>query len=148
LGWASFSARLVSIRRPLFGIDVVDFNLEKARSMGAVAAFNSTRDDVVKEIMARTDGKGVDITFLAFGNDACVRQAAEITRPGGTISEIAIMGKDVKASFDLIQVKELHVDGSNMYVRSDYEAVLAEIAAGHMKPSGIYYKTLPHYPVR
>lgn len=127
----------------LFGIDVIDFNLEKARSMGAVAAFNSTRDDVVKEIMERTEGKGVDITFLAFGNDACVRQAAEITRPGGTISEIAIMGKDIKASFDLIQVKELHVDGSNMYVRSDYEAVLAEIAAGNMKPSGFITKRFP-----
>lgn len=129
--------------KALFGIDVVDFNLDKARSMGADDAFNSIHDDVVKEIMDRTDGHGVDVTFLAFGNDICVRQAAQITRPGGTISEIAIMNKDVKASFDLIQVKELHVDGSNMYVRSDYETVLSEIAAGRMKPSGFITKRFP-----
>lgn len=127
----------------LIGIDVVDFNLEKALTMGAHYGFNSLQNNVAQKIWELTEGRGVDVTFLAFGNDACVRQAAEITRRAGVISEIAIMNKEVKASFDLIQVKELHVDGSNMYVRDDYEAVLAHIADGSMKPEGFVTKRFP-----
>lgn len=125
------------------GIDVVDFNLEKASEMGADVTFNSMTDKVVDELMALTDGKGVDITFLAFGNAACVKQAAEITKAGGTIAEIAVMGNDVAAPFGLIQVKELKMIGSNMYTRKDYKAVINGIAAGKIKLDGFVTKRFP-----
>ena len=68
-----------------------------------------SHDAVTEKVMKLTKGKGVDITFLAFGNKACMRQAAEITKNGGIISEIAVMDNEVPAPFGLIQVKELHV---------------------------------------
>ena len=127
----------------IIGIDVVDFNLEKAKEMGADVTFNSLRDDVVRAVLDRTGGEGVDMTFLTFGNAASVKQAAEITKPGGTIAEIAVMGNDVAAPFGLIQVKELHVAGSNRYTAKDVKAVINGIAAGKIKLDGFVTKRFP-----
>ena len=127
----------------IIGIDVVDFNLAKAKEMGADVTLNSMHDAVVDEVMKLTDGKGVDITFLAFGNTSCMRQAAEITKNGGIISEIAVMDNGVPAPFGLIQVKELHVVGSNMYTRKDFKAVINGISSGKIKLNGFISKCFP-----
>ena len=99
--------------KKIIAIDVVDFNLEKAKEMGADLVLNSMKDPVLDRVLEETDGYGVDMTFLAFGNAPCVQQAAEITKRGGIISEIAIMA-NVQAPFDLIQIKDLKLCGSNM----------------------------------
>jgi len=127
----------------IIGIDVVEFNLEKAKEMGADITLNSMHDAVTEKVMKLTKGKGVDITFLAFGNKACMRQAAEITKNGGIISEIAVMDNEVPAPFGLIQVKELHVAGSNMYTRKDFKAVINGISNGKIKLDGFVSKRFP-----
>jgi L-iditol 2-dehydrogenase len=129
--------------KKIIGIDVVDFNLEKAREMGADVTFNSLNDQVTEEIMKLTDGQGVDIAFLAFGNAACVKQAAEITKRGGIIAEIAVMGNDVVAPFNMIQVKELQMIGSNMFTAKDFKAVINGIANGKIKLEGFVTKRFP-----
>lgn len=106
-------------------VDVVDFNLEKARELGAVDTINSAREDAEARIMELTQGEGADITFLAFGNQPTVELAAKITRGGGRISEVAVIPKGVTFPLDQLQVKALELVGSNMYVREDFQ-VLAD----------------------
>lgn len=124
-------------------IDVADFNLEKARQMGCLATFNSLKEDVAQKVMELTDGIGVDITFLAFGNAPTVRQACEITRRGGIVSEIAVIPSGTVMPFDLLQIKELTLVGSNMYVSEDFEVVCRAIEEGKMDLSKFITKNYP-----
>lgn len=129
--------------KKVIAIDVVDFNLKKAAEMGADLTLNSERDAVLEAVHEQTNGQGVDVTFLAFGNVACMKQAADITKPGGIIAEIANMDNTVSAPFKDIQIKELHVCGSNMYTAEDFETVVSGINAGDIKLDGFITKRFP-----
>lgn len=124
-------------------IDVVEFNLEKAKEMGAEHVINSAKEDVLAKVMELTDGQGADITFLAFGNAATVKQAAQVTTRGGIVSEIAVMPDGVAFPYPDLQIKELTLVGSNMYVREDYEVVCQAIGDGKMDLSKFITKTYP-----
>lgn len=129
--------------RQIIGIDVVKFNLEKAAEMGADLTLNSQSPMVVDEVMEATGGQGVDITFLAFGNAACMKLAADITKRGGTIAEIAVMNNSVAAPFSDIQIKELSVCGSNMYTAEDFRAVIHGVDSGKIRLDGFITRRFP-----
>lgn len=129
--------------RKIIGIDVVDFNLQKALQMGADLTLNSNDPEIVDEILDQTHGRGVDITFVAFGNAPCMKLAAQITKRGGTIAEIAVMDDSVAAPFSQIQIKELKVCGSNMYTAEDFQAVIHRIDTGEITLDGFITKRYP-----
>ena len=129
--------------RKIIGIDVVDFNLQKALQMGADLTLNSNDPEIVDEILDQTHGRGVDITFVAFGNAPCMKLAAQITKRGGTIAEIAVMDDSVAAPFSQIQIKELKVCGSNMYTAEDFQAVIHGIDTGEITLDGFITKRYP-----
>lgn len=110
--------------------DVVDYNLEVAKQMGCPYVLNSKKENLEQRIDEITDGQGVDITFLAFGNGQVVEHAARCTKRGGIVSEIALMPNGESAPYALIQGKEISVVGSNMYTYEDYVAVMDGIAKG------------------
>ena len=123
--------------------DVVDYNLDVAKSMGADYAFNTKTENLVDEVLKLTDGQGVDICFLAFGNAGVMETAALCTKRGGTISEIALMPNGTGAPFAPIQNKELNIAGSNMYVRDDYLAVASCMDKGLMDTSRMITQRYP-----
>lgn len=49
--------------------------------MGCVHTVNSRRENLYEKIMELTDGLGVDMTFLAFGDERTLTQAAK--QPAG-----------------------------------------------------------------
>lgn len=129
--------------RQIIGIDVVDFNLEQARKMGATSVINSKSKDVLAEIDRLTNGNGVDMTFMAFGNAASMDQAAAITRPYGVISEVAMMPDMTAAPMAKLQVKELHVCGSNMYTAKDFHEVINRVNCGDICLDGFVSRRFP-----
>lgn len=54
--------------KPLIALDMQDNRLEKARQFGADLIWNPGKMDVVKEIMALTDGYGCDVYIEATGH--------------------------------------------------------------------------------
>lgn len=110
--------------------DVVDYNLEVAGKMGCTHIINSQKENLEDKVMEITKGKGVDITFLAFGNGPVVEEAAMFTKRGGTISEIALIQNGERAPYGLIQNKEISLIGSNMYIYEDYQVVVDCMAKG------------------
>lgn len=124
-------------------IDVVEYNLEKAKEMGCQYVINSGKENVTERILELTDGKGADITFLAFGNEPTVKQACEVTSRGGIVSEIAVIPEGTSVPFDLIQVKELRMVGSNMYVAEDFRMVCQAISDGKIDLSKFITQTYP-----
>ena len=79
----------------VIAIDTNKFRLEKALEFGAtdvVEAHAST----VADVMAMTDGLGVDVAIEAVGYPETLRTAAALVRPGGTIANVGVHGAPVE----------------------------------------------------
>jgi L-iditol 2-dehydrogenase len=65
--------------------DLIPSRREKALSVGAEAAFDALDPNLTANILALTDGMGVDTTLLAVPSDKAFFQALDCTRRGGKI---------------------------------------------------------------
>jgi L-iditol 2-dehydrogenase len=68
--------------------------LEAARSLGATAVFQATDGRESAEILAATEGKGVDVAFEAAGENEAVETAIEAAKPGARVVLIGIPADD------------------------------------------------------
>jgi L-iditol 2-dehydrogenase len=68
--------------------------LEAARSLGATAVFQATDGRESAEILAATEGKGVDVAFEAAGENEAVETAMAAARPGARVVLIGIPAED------------------------------------------------------
>ena len=123
--------------------DISDFNLEKAREMGCTHMVNSRKEDLRAKIMELTGGEGVDMTFLAFGDEPTIRQAAEITRRGGQLIQHALMDDGIGFPYMLHQQHELDFKAYNMYQHEDFELICDAIADGRMDLSHFVTQRYP-----
>jgi len=123
--------------------DIADFNLEKARLMGCVHTVNSRRENLYEKIMELTDGLGVDMTFLAFGDEPTLTQAAKITRRGGRLIQHALMLDGIGFPYQIHQQHELDFKAYNMYQRRDFELICQALAEGRMDLSHFVTQRYP-----
>lgn len=93
--------------------------------------------------IACSHSEGVDIIFLAFGNAPVVESASKCTKEGGVISEIAVIPNGTGCPYNMIQVKQQSLIGSNMYVRKDYEVVVENMAKGRIDSKKMVSKIYP-----
>jgi alcohol dehydrogenase len=80
-------------------IDLDDNRLAVARRLGATHVINSSDRNTVSELMALTDGRGVDTAIEAVGVPATFVLCEDIIAPGGTIANVGVHG--VKADLHL-----------------------------------------------
>lgn len=83
----------------IFATDVNPQRLEMARMMGATDLLDA-RGDVVGEIMAATQGEGVDVLLEMSGHPAAINQGFEALRYGGYAALLGLPGKPLE-HFDL-----------------------------------------------
>jgi alcohol dehydrogenase len=79
----------------VIGIDSNKFRLEKAREFGATDTIEAG-PDTIAEVLALTDGLGVDVSIEAVGYPETLQTAAALVRPGGTIANIGVHGAPVE----------------------------------------------------
>lgn len=72
--------------------------VQVAREYGATDIVNYKEGDIVRQVMELT-GDGADRVIIAGGNGDSMRQAIDMTKPGGTISNINFF--DIKDSFNV-----------------------------------------------
>lgn len=65
--------------------DLIPARIEKAKQVGAQAAFHARDPELVSKIQAMTKGLGVDVSLLAVPSDKAFFQALDCTRKGGKI---------------------------------------------------------------
>jgi len=86
-------------------VDIVDFRLDFARKLGAIA-INAASIDTIAAIRGLTDGRGADICIDAAGVEDTFKSCLQSTRKGGRVdipglfsppplSDVASRGKDV-----------------------------------------------------
>ncbi len=122
LGAGSIGLMLVQWLRALgaslvIATDVLDANLEAARSMGAHLTLNPGRDDVPAQVRARTGNTGVDCTFEASGSPTALASVVEATRARGQVVLAGNQPPDTSlpmAFLERLMRRELTLTGSFM----------------------------------
>lgn len=67
----------------LIAVDIEQSKLDLAREFGATHVFHASKDDWEAEILALTDGKGVDHAVEATGLAEMIERSFNVIRPGG-----------------------------------------------------------------
>ena len=90
----------------VIAIDTNEFRLEKAKEFGAtdtVIAGPNARD----EVLAMTDGLGVDVAMEAVGYPETLQLTASLVRPRGHIANLGVHGKPVELPLDTMWIGNL-----------------------------------------
>ena len=94
--------------------DLLPARIEKAKAVGAEAAFDPRDPDLKDKILSLTDNMGVDTTLLAVPSDKAFFQALDCTRKGGKIVFFAEFPDRVEIPINpnILYRKEIDLMGS------------------------------------
>lgn len=79
----------------IIGVDTVAARISVARQLGADHVIDFQQGNVVEQIMALTDGRGVDVAIEALGTQGTFESALRVLRPGGTLSSLGVYSADL-----------------------------------------------------
>jgi L-iditol 2-dehydrogenase len=91
-----FTLQMAKLRgaKRVFVTDPVPERLAAARELGADLTIEVGRAAPVAEVLAATNGRGVDLAFEAAGPEEALRQCLEAARPAGEVVVIGIPSED------------------------------------------------------
>ncbi len=69
----------------VFAVEPLAHRRQAASRSGVDAALDPVAANVVRQLLERTDGDGVDVAFEAAGSEEATALAVEVIRPGGTL---------------------------------------------------------------
>ena len=78
----------------LIATDKLPHRLEAARSLGATAVFQAADGQESAEVLAATNGRGVDVSFEVAGENEAVETAIAAAKPGGRVILVGIPAED------------------------------------------------------
>ena len=112
-----------------------DAKLKHAIKLGAVAAINyKTNPDWEKEVLAATNGTGVDQVLEVGGKDTLPKAFASLAF-GGHIALIGLLsGFPTQVPAGMVLQRSAGIDGIYVGSRADFEAMNAFISAHKIKP--------------
>ncbi|MBS7705326.1 NAD(P)-dependent alcohol dehydrogenase [Chelatococcus asaccharovorans] len=84
----------------IIGVDTVPERLAVAKALGADHVVDFKQGDPVEQIMALTDGRGVDVSIEALGTQGTFESALRVLRPGGTLSSLGVYSSDLTIPLD------------------------------------------------
>lgn len=94
--------------------DLIPSRLDRARQVGAEAAFDARHPDLVAQIQGMTQGMGVDVSLLAVPSEKAFFQALDCTRKGGKILFFAEFPDEVEIPLNpnVLYRREIDLMGS------------------------------------
>ena len=110
--------------------DLSDHRLEIARRCGLAHTSNPAREELGAAARRAFGGRGFDLAFECVGVEATLTAAVENIGKGGTLVVVGVFGDKPRLDLGLVQDRELHIVGTLMYQRPDYEQAVAWIASG------------------
>lgn len=93
----------------VIAIDLDDNRIEQAKRFGATDGVNSGAADWVEQVMALTDGLGVDVAIEAVGVPATFAACTAIVRPGGNVANVGVHGKSVELPLQDLWIQDLAI---------------------------------------
>ena len=101
-GWPYGASRVIAI-------DLDDNRLDQARGLGATDGVNSGGASWKEEVMAMTDGLGVDVAIEAVGIPLTFDMCTELVRPGGTVANAGVHGRSVELKLQDLWIKDIAI---------------------------------------
>jgi 2-desacetyl-2-hydroxyethyl bacteriochlorophyllide A dehydrogenase len=113
-----------------------------AAELGADLAVDPTSRNAVGEIR---DGlpRRPDVVFDCVSTQSSIGQAIELALKGGTVVVEGVPRGPVSIPLHLVQDREVRLQGTAMYVRTDVEAAIGLIAAGQIPVDRLVTRSFP-----
>ena len=93
----------------IIAVDLDDNRVQQAKAFGATDGVNSGDADWKDQVMAMTDGMGVDVAIEAVGVPATFTMATELVRPGGTVANVGVHGASVELKLQDLWIKDVAI---------------------------------------
>lgn len=93
----------------VISIDLDKNRLKQAKEFGATDTVVSSDADWQKQVMAMTDGAGVDVAIEAVGIPQTFTMATEIVRPGGHVANVGVHGKPVELHLENLWIQNVTI---------------------------------------
>jgi alcohol dehydrogenase len=116
----------------VIAIDLDEGRLKRASDFGATDTVNSGDADWKEQVLALTDGQGVDVAIEAVGLPRTFTMATEIVRPGGSVANIGVHGKPVELALNELWIK--NIDISMGLVNTNTLAMLLKLVTQKQLP--------------
>lgn len=113
------AARLAGAARAMT-TDVVPYNLEQGRRVGADLAVDARGEDVSAVGLAFTQGLGFDVVFVTSGSPDSIKEASRLARKQGRVVVISMYNQDIPVDAFRIVSGEQEVVGSIVYTPEDF----------------------------
>jgi alcohol dehydrogenase len=117
----------------VIAIDLDDHRLARARDFGASDIVNSGTSDWRDQVLALTDGLGVDVAIEAVGTPITFTMATEIVRPGGSVANVGVHGRPVELKLNELWIQ--NIDISMGLVNTNTLPMLLKLVAAHRLPA-------------
>ena len=117
----------------IIAIDLDNARLARAKDFGATDTVNSGDADWKEQVLALTDGLGVDVAIEAVGVPQTFTMATVIVRPGGHVANIGVHGKPVELALNELWIK--NIDISMGLVNTNTLGMLLKLVAQHKLPA-------------
>ena len=121
--------------------EVNRFRIEMLQNLGLPTVGPDA--DVVKFANDWTGGIGVDIAFEVTGHPAAVRAVTDVVRVWGTVSIVAIHAEPMPVNLYQMFARELHMHGSRLYAREDWEEAIRLAATGAVNLGLLVSRRIP-----
>lgn len=118
--------------------------LEVAGRLGAYALLNPREDDVVKEALRLTEGRGVDLAVVATGSPRALEQALAAVRRGGKVALVGI--PEVGAPLDDVSrlvTREVSLISSNAATEKETRHALELLRKGRVDVASLVTHRVP-----
>ena len=116
----------------IIAIDLNDNRLEQAKGFGATDAVNSG-SSWFNEVLAMTDGLGVDVAIEAVGLPATFEMATRVIRPGGTVANVGVHGTSVQLRLQDLWIKDIAIT-TGLVSATTTPMLLRLVAQGKLAP--------------
>jgi alcohol dehydrogenase len=117
----------------VIAIDLDDNRLELARTFGATDTINSGAKDWRDQVIAMTDGLGVDVAVEAVGIPQTFDMCTNLIRPGGTVANVGVHGKSVELKLQELWIKDVTIT-TGLVSATTTPMLLKLVAQGKLSP--------------
>jgi len=93
----------------IIAIDLDTNRVEEARKFGATDGVNPASPEWKEQVMALTDGWGVDVAVEAVGVPETFQMCTEIVRPGGRVANVGVHGKPVDLQLQNLWIHNISI---------------------------------------
>ena len=93
----------------VIALDLDRNRLEQARAFGASDTVDSAAKDWAAQVMAMTDGFGVDVAIEAVGVPETFDACTKIVRPGGTVANVGVHGAPVQLALQDLWISDIAI---------------------------------------